>query len=42
MRANRLDQREIAGGAGDPLAFLAISRADDLADPRAQVPGCPP
>src|SRR5688500_9535335 len=30
MGAHRLDQREIAGGAGDPLALGAIAEPDDL------------
>ena len=38
MRAYRLDQGEIAGRAGDSLAFLAIALADDLADQLAERP----
>ena len=36
MRPNRADQSKIAGFARDPLAFLAIAAADDLADTLAE------
>ena len=38
MAADRFHQGKIAGGAGDPLAFLAIAGPDDLADPLAERP----
>jgi len=37
MGADRIDQRKIAGGAGDALALLAIAGANDLADTRAKL-----